>query len=75
MIHVKLRDSRKTMWFIKNSLITFSLKEIAPIFGKIVYSIVINTIDIQEKHDLNWEINNKLKYLVLFRFTEYYSKI
>ena len=38
VIHVKLRDSRKTTWFIKNSLITFSLKEIAPIFWYILYS-------------------------------------
>jgi len=57
MIHVKLRDSRKTTWFIKNSLFTFSLKEISPIFGYISYS---NTIDIHEKHDLSWEILGKL---------------
>ncbi len=33
-----LRDSCKTTWFIKNSLITFSLKEIVPIFGYIFYN-------------------------------------
>jgi hypothetical protein len=38
VIHVKIRDSRKTTWFIKKSLITFSLKEIAPKFGYIFYS-------------------------------------
>jgi len=38
VIHEKLRDSWKTTWVMKNSLITFSLKEIAPIFGYIFYS-------------------------------------
>ena len=62
VIHVKLRDSRKTTWFIKNLLITFLLKEILPIFGTFP-TVGINTINIHEKHDLNWEITNKLKYL------------
>ena len=52
VIHVKLRDSRKTTCFIKNSLITFSLKEIAPIFG-FISTVGNDTIDIHEKHDLN----------------------
>jgi len=42
---------------MKNSLMTFSLKEIVPTFSSIFYSIVgINIFDIHEKHDLNREI-------------------
>jgi hypothetical protein len=37
---------------MKNSLMTFSLKEIAPTFG--TFSLLgLDTIDIHEKHDLN----------------------
>ena len=59
VIHVNLCDSRKTTWFIKNLLITFLLKEISPIFGTFP-TVGINTINIHEKHDLNWEILGKL---------------
>ncbi len=54
VIHVKLRDSRKTAWFIKNSLMTFSLKEIAPIFGYIFYSR-----NLYYRH--SWETRPKLR--------------
>ena len=74
VIHVKLRDSRKTTWFIKNSLITFSLNEIAPIFGYIFIAVGMNTIDIHEKHDLNWEITYYIlvpTWCVLYRFNSF----
>jgi hypothetical protein len=55
VIHVKLRDSRKTTWFIKNSLITSCWKK-SPRSFVTFSSVGIDTIDIHEKHDLNWEI-------------------
>jgi len=41
---------------MKNSLMTFSLKEIAPTFRGPFSTVGINTFDIHEKHDLNREI-------------------